>query len=47
MARTLLTEFLDSDVLFLVERVDPKLVTKMDALKGDPTIIEGMLEARL
>ncbi len=43
IAGKLLTEFSDSDVLFLVETVDPRLVTKIDTLKGDPTIIEGML----
>ena len=44
MAEKLLTEFSDSDVLFLVETVDPRLVTKIDTLKSDPTIIEGMLD---
>jgi len=43
MAGKLLTEFSDSDVLFLVETVDPRLVTKIEAIKGDPTIIDGML----
>lgn len=44
MAGRLLTEFLDSDVLFLLETVEPRLVTKMDTVKGDPNIIEGMLD---
>jgi len=44
MAGRLLTEFSDSDVLFLLETVAPRLVAKMDTLKGDPTIIEGMLD---
>ena len=44
MAGRLLTEFSDSDVLFLLETVDRRLVAKMDTVKGDPTIIEGMLD---
>ena len=44
MAEKLLTEFSDSDVLFFVETVDPRLVTKIDTLKSDSTIIEGMLD---
>jgi hypothetical protein len=39
-----LTEFSDSDVLFLVETVDPQLVGKIEILKGDPSIIEHMLD---
>jgi len=39
-----LSEFSDSDILFLVETVDPRLVAKIDTLKGDPAIIEGMLD---
>ncbi len=43
MAGTVLTGFSDSDVLFLVETIDPRLVSKIDTIKGDPAIIEGML----
>jgi hypothetical protein len=44
MVEKMVPEFSDSDLLFLVETVDPRLVSKMDTLKGDPTIIEGMLD---
>lgn len=47
MKGKLLTELSDSDVLFLVETVDPRLVTKIDTLKGDPTIIEEMLDQEI
>ena len=40
----MLTEFSDSDILFLVETVEPRLVARIDTVKGDPSIIEGMLE---
>jgi len=44
MARELTAGLSDGDVLFLVETVKPQLVTKIDTLKGDPSIIEAMLE---
>ena len=44
MAGQLLTEFSDSDLLFLLETVDPRLVNKIDTIKGDPIIVEGMLD---
>lgn len=34
----------DNDILFLLETVDPRLLTKIETLKGDPAIIEGMLD---
>lgn len=44
MVEKLSAEFSDSDVLFLVETVDPRLVAKIDILKSDPIILEGMLD---
>lgn len=44
MVGELLTGLSDSDVLFLVETVDPRLVGRIDAIRGDPGIVEGMLE---
>ena len=43
MTETPATGFSDSDVLFWAETVEPRLVAKIDILKGDPAIIEGML----
>ena len=36
--------FSDNDVIFLLETVAPRLVSRFDILKDDPTSIEGMLE---
>jgi len=44
MTGRLSTAFSDSDILFLIETVDPRLVTKMDVIKGDADIVEGMLD---
>ena len=44
MVRALSAEFSDNDVSFLVETVAPRLMTKIDTIKGDATIIEGMLD---
>ncbi len=44
MAGRLLTEFSDSDALFLIETVAPGLVGKIDIIKGDPAIIERILD---
>jgi len=44
MAAEVLTGFSDSDILFLVETVDPRLLARIDTIKGDPAIIEGMLD---
>jgi hypothetical protein len=44
MAGLLLTEFSDNDLLFLLETVDPRLVNRIDTIKNDPVIVEGMLE---
>ena len=44
MTGTLLTQFSDSDILFMVETIDPRLVTSIDAIKGDPAIVEGIMD---
>lgn len=44
MKDSLIAEFSESDVRFLVETVNPALLSKMDTIKHDPDIIEGMLE---
>jgi len=38
------TEFSESDILFLLETVDPALLSKANTIKDDPCIIEGMME---
>jgi len=40
----LFPEFTHGDIRFLVETVEPRLVDRLDTVKGDPAIIEGMLE---
>ena len=37
-------EFSENDILFLVETVSPTLLCKIDTIKNDPDIIEGMME---
>lgn len=44
MNKALTAEFSESDVRFLVETVAPALLSKIDTIKGDPDIIEGMIE---
>ena len=44
MTGALKTEFSESDILFLVETVDPALLSKIDTIKDDRDIIEGMME---
>jgi len=44
MAGPLSTEFSNNDLLFLLETVDPGLVSRIDTIKGDPLIVEGMLD---
>jgi len=44
MKRAVTAEFSESDILFLVETVDPALLSKIDTIKDDPDIIEGMAE---
>jgi hypothetical protein len=39
-----LREFSDSDVSFLVETVDPRLAARLETIRGDASILEGMLE---
>jgi hypothetical protein len=41
-ART--AEFTESDILFLIETASPALLNKIDTIKDDPDIIEGMME---
>jgi len=36
--------FSDSDILFLIETVDPALLSRIDTIKDDPDIIEAMME---
>jgi len=43
MIGKLSTRFSNSDILFLVEITDPRLMNKIDTIKGYPAIIEGML----
>lgn len=44
MERALAAEFSESDILFLVETADPALLSKIDTIKDDTDIIEGMME---
>lgn len=44
MARVPITTFSDSDILFLIETVAPELLDKLETIKKDPDIIEGMME---
>ena len=44
MAEELLKGFSDNDILFLLETVEPRLIARIETIKGDPSIIEGMLE---
>ena len=44
MAVTPASDFSESDILFLAETVDPALLSKIDTIKNDPDIIEGMME---
>lgn len=38
------TGYSDKDIVFLVETVDPSLLSKVDVIKNDPDIIEKMME---
>jgi hypothetical protein len=44
MKGALTAEFSEGDILFLVETVEPALLSKIDTIKDDPDIIEGMME---
>jgi len=44
MKGVLTAEFSESDILFLVETVAPALMSKIDTIRDDPDIIEGMME---
>lgn len=37
--------FSDNDILLLVETVAPQLVSEIDTIKGDPSIVESMLDS--
>lgn len=37
------TELSEGDIRFLVRAVDPRLMTRIETIKGDPQIIEGIL----
>ncbi len=41
MTEARLTDFSHSDISFLLETVDPRLVAKIDTIKGDDTIISS------
>ena len=40
----MMTEFLDSDIRFLVQTVDPQLFSKVEILKGDAAIVDSILD---
>lgn len=44
MAEELLKGLSDNDILFLLETVEPRLIARIETIKGDPSIIEGILE---
>ena len=44
MKGALTAEFSESDILFLVETVAPALLSKIDTIKDDPDIIEGIMD---
>jgi len=44
MRGALATEFSEGDILFLVETVDPALLSKINTIRDDPYIIEAMME---
>jgi len=44
VVKSLQVEFSASDILFLIETVDPQLVSRIDTIKDDPVLIEGMLD---
>jgi hypothetical protein len=44
MKGALTAEFSESDILFLIETADPALLSKIETIKDDPDIIEGMME---
>ncbi|HIE16845.1 MAG TPA: hypothetical protein EYP71_01455 [Dehalococcoidia bacterium] len=39
-----IARFSDKDILFLLETVDSSLMSKVDIIKNDPAIVEGMME---
>ncbi len=44
MAERQLSGLSEGDIVFLVDTVDPQLMPKIGTIKGDPSIIEGMLD---
>ena len=47
MAERLSTGFSDSDILFLIETIDHELLDRMAVIKGDPAMVEGMLDQEI
>jgi len=44
MGEKLINQFSDNDIRFLLETVNPGLISKLDTIKGDTEIIERMLD---
>jgi hypothetical protein len=44
MKGALISEFPEKDILFLIETIDPALLSRLDTIKDDRDIIEGMIE---
>lgn len=44
MSRREMSRFSDSDIRFLVETVAPQLLSRLEVIKGDVQLIEGMLD---
>lgn len=44
MRKDLQDTFSDADILFVLETVDNRLLDRKDTVKGDPAIVEGMLD---
>ncbi len=44
MRETQQIQFSDSDILFLLQTVEPRLAKRIDIVKNDPSLIDGMLE---
>jgi len=45
MVERRLSQYTDNDIRFLLETVNPGLTSRIETIKGDPEIIERMLEA--
>ena len=44
MKEARITEFSECDILFLIDTIDPALLSKIDTIKDDPDIVDGMME---